>query len=220
MSWRQNHDEEKLCHSSHSAAIRRTQMFWHLHWLGSYICQQYTGATYSSCLFSPLADVSTSSGMHSSCPSFAHVTNVCLAVCKIRSSSFFFLSLALVFPSIFSLQRKKPHNRPETEDRQEPFASSCDSIRPVIIYCSLLHWWTNRKLFIQVGSRGKVEELRINIVFQAHTRPQFNYCQTQFAHQNKLCSFTMKVRPEQAVFVYKLPLTAGLSRPLLSSFFF
>lgn len=76
---------------------------WHLHRLGGFICQQYTGATYSSCLFSPLADVSTSSGMHSSCPSFTHVTNVCLAVSKIRSPSFFFLSLALVFPSIFSL---------------------------------------------------------------------------------------------------------------------
>lgn len=109
---------------------------------GGFISQQYTGATYSSCLCSPLADVSTSPGMHSSCPSFAHVTNVCLAVCKIRSPSFFFFSVFCSFFSpVFSLPKgKNPHNRPKTEDRQELFASSRDSIRPVIIYCSLLHW--------------------------------------------------------------------------------
>lgn len=45
------------------------------------------GATHSSRLFSQVADVSTSTGMHSSCPSFAHATNGCLAVSKIRSPS-------------------------------------------------------------------------------------------------------------------------------------
>lgn len=34
------------------------------------------GAVYTPRLFSPLADVSTLSGMHSSCPSFANVTDV------------------------------------------------------------------------------------------------------------------------------------------------
>lgn len=87
---------------------------------GGFICQSNTGATYSSCLFSPLVDVSTSSGMHSSC--FAHVTNVCLAVCQIKTPSFFFLS-------IFSPQRTKPHKRSETEDRQELLAISCNLIR-------------------------------------------------------------------------------------------
>lgn len=102
---------------------------------GGLICQQYTGATYSSCLFSPLTDVSTSLGMHSSCPSFAHVTNVCLSVFKIRLSVSFFLSFAIFSPYFLSLKKKK--SMPQIEDRREPFAFACDSIRHVIIYCAL-----------------------------------------------------------------------------------
>lgn len=85
---------------------------------GGFICQQYTRATYSSYLFSPLADVSTSSGMHSSCPSFAHVTNVCLAVCKIRSSSFFFFSAFGSFSFFFPLSLKKETSQ-QTQDRKQ-----------------------------------------------------------------------------------------------------
>lgn len=103
---------------------------------GGFICQQYTGATCSSCLFSPLADVSTSSGMHSSCPSFAQVTNVWLAVSKIRSLSFFILSLRPPL-SIFSLSTER--NQTKAEGRQELAASSSDLVGLLIII-ALLNW--------------------------------------------------------------------------------
>lgn len=129
------------------------------------VCLQYAGATYTPRLFSPLADVSTSSGMHSSCPSFANVTDVCLAVCKIRSPGFFFLSLALFSLYFHSLKKETLHcNRPNTEDRRELLASSSDSIRPVIIY-SLCCTGEQTKIFIQVRSKGGVEEARMNTVY-------------------------------------------------------
>lgn len=89
---------------------------------GGFICQQHTGETYSSCLFSPLSDVSTLSGMHSSCPSFAHVTNVCLAVCKIRSSSFFFPIGGSFFPPrlfFFLYEGRNLSTLQQTQERRQ-----------------------------------------------------------------------------------------------------
>lgn len=122
---------------------------------GGFICQQYTGETYSSCLFSPLADVSTSSGMHSSCPSFAHVTNVCLAVCKIRSPSFFFYWWFFFPVFLFSSMKREtlqPCSRPKNEDRQKLFASSCDSIKACnnIMLCVAL---VNKQKVIHSGQK-------------------------------------------------------------------
>lgn len=117
-AWRQTSGGEKLCHPSHSTAIHHSNPDVLASPLaGGFICQQYTGATYSSCLFSPLTDVSTSSGMHSSCPSFAHVTNVCLAVCKIRSLIFFFQSFDFFSPFFFFLSLKKKKALQQTQGR-------------------------------------------------------------------------------------------------------
>lgn len=107
---------EKLCHSSRSTTIRRAKMFWPSSSAAGFICQQYTGATHTPCLFSPLADVSTSSGMHSSCPSFASATDVCLAICKIRSPSFFSVFFFSCLYPIYFLSLKK-ENLHQAQDR-------------------------------------------------------------------------------------------------------
>lgn len=68
---------------SNSATVGPTQMFCWFH--------------RSAAALGPLVDVSTPSGMHSSCSSFAGVTDDCLLVCKIRSPVFLFFCLCLRF---------------------------------------------------------------------------------------------------------------------------